>query len=134
MDVFSALQTSVSGLQAQAFSLGNISGNIANSQTVGYKRIDTDFADMLVEQPAKQQSAGGVAAFSQLTNSLQGGVTATGCPDQHGTQRDGFFTVQTAAATARRHADILGHQPLYPPRRFSRSIAAATSSTAPAPT
>ncbi len=59
MDVFSALQTSVSGLQAQAFSLGNISGNIANSQTVGYKRIDTDFADMLVEQPAKQQSAAG---------------------------------------------------------------------------
>ena len=99
MDLFSALQTSVSGLQAQAFSLGNISGNIANSQTVGYKRIDTDFADMLVEQPAKQQSAGGVAAFSQLTNSLQGGVAATGIPTNMALSGDGFFTVQTAAAT-----------------------------------
>ncbi|KMO36187.1 flagellar hook protein FlgE [Methylobacterium aquaticum] len=99
MDVFSALQTSVSGLQAQAFSLGNISGNIANSQTVGYKRIDTDFVDMLTEQPAKQQSAGGVAAFSQLTNSLQGGVAATGVPTNMALSGDGFFTVQTAGGT-----------------------------------
>ncbi|MCF4127935.1 flagellar hook protein FlgE [Methylobacterium sp. SyP6R] len=99
MDLFGALQTSVSGLQAQAFSLGNISGNIANSQTVGYKRIDTDFADMLVEQPAKQQSAGGVAAFSQLTNSLQGGVAATGIPTNMALSGDGFFTVQTAGGT-----------------------------------
>ena len=41
MDVFSALQTAVSGLKAQSFSLSNISGNIANSQTTGYKRKTT---------------------------------------------------------------------------------------------
>ncbi|MET7242416.1 flagellar hook-basal body complex protein [Methylobacterium sp. EM32] len=98
MDVFSALQTSVSGLKAQAFSLENISGNIANSQTVGYKRIDTDFVDMLTEQPAKQQAAGGVAAFSQLTNSLQGGVAATGISTNMALSGDGFFTVQTAGS------------------------------------
>ncbi|MFH6781382.1 MULTISPECIES: flagellar hook protein FlgE [Methylobacterium] len=95
MDVFSALQTSVSGLKAQAFSLENISGNIANSQTVGYKRIDTDFVDMLAEQPAKQQPAGGVAAFSQLTNSLQGNVAATGIATNMALSGNGFFTVQT---------------------------------------
>ncbi|KMO29393.1 flagellar hook protein FlgE, partial [Methylobacterium variabile] len=97
MDVFSALQTSVSGLKAQAFSLENISGNIANSQTVGYKRIDTDFVDMLAEQPAKQQTAGSVAAFSQLTNSLQGNVAATGIATNMALSGDGFFTVQTKA-------------------------------------
>ncbi|MGE7413190.1 flagellar hook protein FlgE [Methylobacterium tarhaniae] len=95
MDVFSALQTSVSGLKAQAFSLENISGNIANSQTVGYKRIDTDFVDMLAERPAKQQTAGSVAAFSQLTNSLQGNVAATGIATNMALSGDGFFTVQT---------------------------------------
>ncbi len=33
MDLFTALQTSVSGLQAQSYAISNISGNIANSQT-----------------------------------------------------------------------------------------------------
>ncbi|KMO17712.1 flagellar hook protein FlgE [Methylobacterium platani] len=100
MDVFSALQTSVSGLKAQAFSLENISGNIANSQTVGYKRIDTDFVDMLAEQPARQQAAGGVAAFSQLTNALQGNVAATGIATNMALSGDGFFTVQTKGSDA----------------------------------
>jgi flagellar hook protein FlgE len=100
MDVFSALQTSVSGLKAQAFSLENISGNIANSQTVGYKRIDTDFTDMLTEQPARQQTAGGVAAFSKLTNSLQGGVAATGIATNMALSGDGFFTVKTKGGYA----------------------------------
>ncbi|WP_413231102.1 flagellar hook-basal body complex protein, partial [Methylobacterium ajmalii] len=100
MDVFGALQTSVSGLKAQAFSLENISGNIANSQTVGYKRIDTDFVDMLTERPTKQQAAGGVAAFSQLTNNLQGGVAATGVATNMALSGDGFFTVQTKGSDA----------------------------------
>jgi flagellar hook protein FlgE len=37
----------VSGLQAQSFALQNISGNIANSQTTGYKDINTGFADLV---------------------------------------------------------------------------------------
>jgi len=37
----------VSGLQAQSFALQNISGNIANSQTTGYKDINTSFADLV---------------------------------------------------------------------------------------
>ena len=53
MDLFTALQTSVSGLQAQSYAISNISGNIANSQTTGYKRVDTSFverADQHVDQ------------------------------------------------------------------------------------
>jgi flagellar hook protein FlgE len=41
MGIFDALTTAVSGLQSQAFAPQNISGNIANSQTVGYKETDT---------------------------------------------------------------------------------------------
>ena len=37
MGIFDALNTSVAGLQAQSFALQNISGNIANAQTTGYK-------------------------------------------------------------------------------------------------
>jgi flagellar hook protein FlgE len=37
MGIFDALTTAVAGLQSQSFALQNISGNIANTQTVGYK-------------------------------------------------------------------------------------------------
>jgi flagellar hook protein FlgE len=36
MGIFGALNTAVNGMRAQAFALENISGNIANSQTVAY--------------------------------------------------------------------------------------------------
>ena len=54
MGIFDALTTSVAGLQAQSFALQNISGNIANSQTTGYKETDTSFEDM-VSQASQQQ-------------------------------------------------------------------------------
>ena len=43
MGIFDALTTSVAGLQAQSFALQNISGNVANSETTGYKETDTSF-------------------------------------------------------------------------------------------
>ena len=44
MGIFDALTTAVAGLQAQSFALQNISGNIANSETTGFKETDTSFA------------------------------------------------------------------------------------------
>ena len=43
MGIFGALTTAVTGLRAQSFALENISGNIANSQTTAFKRVDTSF-------------------------------------------------------------------------------------------
>lgn len=99
MDIFSALQTAVSGLKAQSFSLDNISGNIANAQTTGYRRIDTSFVDLLAEEPANHQTAGSVAAFSELTNTLQGNLTATGVTTNMALSGDGFFVVQKPDST-----------------------------------
>ena len=47
MGLFDALTSAVSGLQGQSFAMQNISGNIANSQTIAYKGIDTSFSDMI---------------------------------------------------------------------------------------
>jgi flagellar hook protein FlgE len=94
MDVFSALQTSVSGLRAQAYALENISGNIANSQTTGFKRVDTSFVDMIPDLPANQTVAGTVNAYSQLTNTIQGSVVSTGVPTNMAVSGDGYFAVQ----------------------------------------
>ena len=57
MGIYGALSTAVTGLRAQAFSLENISGNISNSQTTGFKRIDTDFVDMIPDASQKRQTA-----------------------------------------------------------------------------
>ena len=56
MGIFDALNTSVGGLQAQSFALQNISGNIANAQTTGYKGITTAFSDLIPELDHPQSS------------------------------------------------------------------------------
>src|SRR5271156_821936 len=78
MGIFDAITTAVSGLQAESFSLQNISGNIANSSTIGYKGIDTTFEDMIPDTttPA-EQVAGSVSAFAQQTITTQGTDSAT---------------------------------------------------------
>src|SRR3954470_8057509 len=47
MGIFDALNTAVSGLQSQSFALQNISGNIANASTTGYKGIGSSFEDLI---------------------------------------------------------------------------------------
>ena len=67
MGIFGALNTAVTGLRAQSYALENISGNIANSQTVGFKRIDTSFLDLIPDASINQQVAGSVLAQSRAT-------------------------------------------------------------------
>ena len=47
MSIFGAMNSAISGLTAQSDAFGNISDNVANSQTVGFKRVDTSFVDYL---------------------------------------------------------------------------------------
>jgi flagellar hook protein FlgE len=96
MGIFDALTTAVSGLQAQSFALQNISGNIANSQTVGYKETDTAF-DALVSQAALgEQTAGGVFASSVASNGVQGTIQNETTPTDMAINGDGYFVVTTS--------------------------------------
>ena len=58
MGIFGALTTAVTGLRAQSFALENISGNIANSQTTAFKRVDTSFQDLIPDNPPSKQLSG----------------------------------------------------------------------------
>lgn len=93
MGVFSALTTAVSGMQAQSYALENISGNIANSRTAGFKRVDTTFADLVPDSALNRQISGSVAAYSQSTNSIQGDLSATRIDTNVAINGDGFFVV-----------------------------------------
>lgn len=93
MGVFSALTTAVSGMTAQSYALENISGNIANSRTAGYKRVDTTFSDLVPDSALNRQTAGSVAAYSQATNTIQGDLNATRIDTNVAINGDGFFVV-----------------------------------------
>jgi flagellar hook protein FlgE len=100
MGIFDALNTSVAGLQAQSFALQNISGNIANAQTTGYKGIGTNFVDLVPDATTPdRQVAGAVTAFARSTISSQGTVSASSVGTFMAINGDGFFSVQKAIGT-----------------------------------
>jgi flagellar hook protein FlgE len=97
MGIFDALNTAVGGLQAQSFALQNISGNIANASTVGYKGIGTSFEDLVPDATTpNKQVAGGVTAFAQATITTQGTVSNSTVATNMAINGDGFFSVQKA--------------------------------------
>src|SRR6201747_3111855 len=99
MGIFDALNTSVAGLQAQSYALQNISGNIANAQTTGYKGVGTRFVDLVPDSTnSDRQVAGSVTAFSQATISSQGTVSASTIGTYMAINGDGFFSVQKPSA------------------------------------
>jgi flagellar hook protein FlgE len=82
-------------LQAQSFALQNISGNIANASTIGYKGIGTSFEDLIPQSSTPdRQVAGGVTAFAQATITTQGTVTSTTVATNMAINGQGFFNVQ----------------------------------------
>lgn len=94
MSLLDALSNSTSGLSAQSYALNNISGNIANSTTAGYKSTETSFADMLAETGGGTQPSGGVALRSRSTVDLQGTIASTGVPTNLAISGDGYFVVK----------------------------------------
>jgi flagellar hook protein FlgE len=93
MGVFGAMTTALSGLRAQSYALENISGNIANSRTTGFKRVDTSFADLVPDTPANRELSGSVLARSAATNSVQGDISSTSIATNVALNGDGFFIV-----------------------------------------
>ncbi len=100
MGIYGALATAVSGLRAQSFALEHVSGNIANSQTVGFKRTDTSFADLVPESPYYKQLAGGVQSFTRATNTVQGDIVGADVSTYMGVNGDGFFIVEQRSSVA----------------------------------
>ena len=93
MGIFGALQTAVAGLRSQSYAMENISGNVANSQTVGYKRMDTSFVDLVIDRPREQAIAGSVRAQSSQAISLQGDILPTGKNTNIAINGSGFISV-----------------------------------------
>lgn len=96
MSNINAITTAVSGLKAQAKALENISGNIANSQTAGFKKVDTSFADLIADAGVKNVRSGAVAAYGRSSNMLGGQAMRADSPTSMSIAGNGFFPVADA--------------------------------------
>lgn len=92
MSISSALQTGVSGLQANSQAVGSISENIANANTVGYRR---GFAHMVTTTASGGNGEGvlSVSAVDQIDISSAGGLISTNSPTDMALGGAGFFAV-----------------------------------------
>lgn len=108
MSLLGSLNAAVGGMNAQSAFIGNISDNIANSQTVGFKETDTKFVDYLTESNSSTHSPGAVVARPQYTNSKQGAVTQVSNPTSLAISGQGFFAVQRPTGNG-----ALAPQPFY---------------------
>lgn len=96
MSLFSAINTAISGLSAQSAAFGNISEDVSNSQTVGFKRVDTNFVDYLTTSTATQNQPGAMVARPDYVNNVQGAITQTDNPLGLAIAGQGFFAVSQA--------------------------------------
>jgi flagellar hook protein FlgE len=97
MGAFDSLSAATSGLLAQSFALQNISGNIANSQTTGFKTVDTSFQDVMEAQMngVSGDVAGGVRAASDESNTKQGTIQTSSVATNMAIRGDGYFSVES---------------------------------------
>lgn len=93
MSLIDAMNTAVSGLSSQEWAIGNISNNIANSQTVGYKGVDTSF-EALVFGNGQFQQPEAVEAQSVYTNNLSGSIVQSQQATSLAINGNGFFEVK----------------------------------------
>ena len=98
MSINSALLAGVSGLTANAAALAAISQNIANVNTVGYKRTAGEFATVVNSQAqGAGYSAGGVQASARHFTSQNGQLQRTTSSTDLGIAGQGFFVVTEKA-------------------------------------
>ncbi len=98
MSLFSALRTSVTGMNAQSSYLSAIGDNIANSSTTGYKDASTQFETVLGEQTPGSYESGGVLAQTRYGVTSQGTINATTSSTDLAINGQGFFLVSNSAA------------------------------------
>lgn len=111
MSLFGAMSTAISGLTAQSSAFSNISDNVANSQTVGYKEVNTSFIDYLTNSTAAVNDSGSVVTRPAYANNVQGTITASTDTTALAIAGQGFFAISEQNGTT-------NGQPTFSPQQF----------------
>ena len=97
MSIFGSMKTAVSGMNAQANRLSTVADNIANVDTIAYKRVSLSFASMVVPPSTSNYNSGGVQTFIRQAVSGQGALSYTASGSNLSIKGDGFFIVRDAS-------------------------------------
>jgi flagellar basal-body rod protein FlgG len=103
-----ALYTAASGMNAQQANMDNIAHNLANVNTVGFKKSHVEFEDLVYEQtkvpgaptstaaeaPVGLQTGLGVRSVASSRDFSRGNMRSTSGPLDLAVEGDGFFQVQ----------------------------------------
>ncbi|MBV1836142.1 flagellar hook protein FlgE [Acetobacter estunensis] len=103
MSIFNALYTADSGMNAQSTAFTNLSNNIANSQTTGYKATDTSFQDFVANSLSSytgQAVSDGVGAVSTSQTQKQGTISTSTNSLAVAISGNGFFDVSQVSGQA----------------------------------
>lgn len=96
MSLYGALYSGVAGLAAQSNKIGQLSDNISNVNTVGYKGTRANFESLVTNSgAAAAYSPGGVLGGSQQLVSKQGLLQSTDSATDIAISGGGFFVVNT---------------------------------------
>jgi len=94
MSLSSALNSAILGLNAQSTSLGVISGNISNSETVGYKDGKTSFSSLVTTPGSTTQGySNGVITYTGHNISSQGLIQSGDMASNLAVSGGGLFVV-----------------------------------------
>jgi flagellar basal-body rod protein FlgG len=107
-----SLYTAATGMNAQQVNLDNISNNLANANTTGFKRSRVEFQDLVYETlretaptaqgttvPAELQVGGGTKPVATVKNFEQGSPQSTGNAMDMMIRGNGFFQVMMPDGT-----------------------------------
>jgi len=117
MSIINSLNTAVSGLNAQSHAFSDLSNNIANSQTTGYKATTTSFADYVTSNDLAsdgQSLSDSVAATTRQHTDTQGMVVSSTNTLSLAISGNGFFNVvQPTGSTGSSTAPTFNSQQFY---------------------
>ncbi|MFM7344993.1 MAG: flagellar hook-basal body complex protein [Tagaea sp.] len=95
-----AMNSAISGLNAFQTAINYISDNVANSQTIGFKRIDSNFSSYVSASSARFFNPGGATNRPDFVNSLQGTIIQDASPTSIAIAGNGWLPVEDGASSS----------------------------------
>ncbi len=116
MTINSAMLAGVTGLVSNSSALAAISDNIANANTVGYKRSGVSFSSLVNSNSKSAYAAGGVQTHTSQFINQQGTLQSSSSPTDLAINGNGFFV------TTNKSTGVLAGDPRYFTRAGSFNI------------
>lgn len=94
MSLSGMMRTGTSGMNSQANRLSTVAENIANANTTGYKKAQTEFSSLLLPSGSGSYNSGSMTTDVRYNISDQGPLSFTSSNTDLAIEGDGFFVVE----------------------------------------